>query len=196
MRTETIKILKFDELSDKAKEVARNWYRESSSDDQWWDCVFEDSKEVAKLIGIDIVDIYFSGFSSQGDGACFTGSYKYLKGSVKSVKDYAPNEQEVHRIALALQKAQQPYLYQLEATSTHYGRYNHSGCMNVEVSHSESLYRDIGDSEDDIRTALRDFADWIYKKLEDDYNYQNADDQVDESITANEYEFHEDGTRY
>lgn len=42
---------------------------------------------------------------------------------------------------------------------------------------------------------MREFADWIYSRLEAEYEYQNADEQVDESIRINEYEFAEDGNR-
>ena len=47
MRTETIEIFRFDELSDAAKERARAWYRESDCwhwSDEWWDSAVEFSK--------------------------------------------------------------------------------------------------------------------------------------------------------
>lgn len=34
MRTETVTIYKFDELSDRAKEKARDWYREGALDER------------------------------------------------------------------------------------------------------------------------------------------------------------------
>ena len=48
-------------------------------------------------------------------------------------------------------------------------------------------------TEDDIRQALRNFADWIYDQLEKEYEYRMADEQVDDAILANEYEFTEAG---
>jgi len=51
----------------------------------------------------------------------------------------------------------------------------------------------LGSAEDAIRDCLRSFADWIFKQLEDEYEWANADEQVDESIIANEYEFTENG---
>lgn len=36
---------------------------------------------------------------------------------------------------------------------------------------------------------------WIYRALEAEYEYQDSDGQVDETIKANEYEFEEDGSR-
>lgn len=42
---------------------------------------------------------------------------------------------------------------------------------------------------------MRDFADWIYERLSDEYDYQTSDSAVEETIRANEYEFDEDGER-
>ena len=47
--------------------------------------------------------------------------------------------------------------------------------------------------EDAIRENCRDFMDWIYKSLEREYDYMMANEQVDDSIIANEYEFTENG---
>ena len=42
---------------------------------------------------------------------------------------------------------------------------------------------------------MRDFADCIYKQLETENDWRNADEQVDETLRANEYEFTEEGER-
>jgi len=34
---------------------------------------------------------------------------------------------------------------------------------------------------------------WVYRALEQEYEYQTANEQVDDSIRANEYEFTETG---
>lgn len=200
-------VYSFDELSDKAKERARDWYR---GDGEFFgaEYVFEDAATIADLMGIDLCQtrktrmggshyyaptIYWSGFWSQGDGACFECSYRYKKGSVQAIKEYAPKDTELLRIAKALQDAQRKQFYKLTASSRNSGHYYHSGCMSVSVEHSEDRYRDIGEAEDDIRQALRDFADWIYKELEEAYDWENSDENVDESIRANDYQFDEDG---
>lgn len=194
----------FDELSDAAKEKAREWYRQHAMDYEWWDGVYETAQTGGAMLGIDMNHkgknpcIWFSGFSSQGDGAYFEGTYRYKKGwRAALLHEFGPGDTltELLRIGAALQRAQQPYLYQLVATCEHRGHYNHSGCMVVDVEHSEHRYRDIGVAEDDVRDTLRDFADWIYKSLEAEYDWLNGDEQVDESIKANEYEFTEDGKR-
>jgi hypothetical protein len=200
-------LFKFDELTDRAKENARQWWRDLESRDFDSECVIDDAAECARIIGIEIdVErrplmgggtrgkpvIYWSGFCSQGDGACFEGAYSYVKGASKAIRAHAPQDRELHRIADALQAAQRRNFYGLEAGTTHSGRYQHSGSMRVDVSGRD--YRDV--SEDDaetIRDTLRHFADWIYGRLEAEYNYRMSDENVDESIRINEYEFDEAG---
>jgi hypothetical protein len=70
-RIVTKTVYRFDELSDEAKEKAREWYREGNLDHDWWDGVYDMWTKALNQIGFSDVRIYFSGFSSQGDGACF-----------------------------------------------------------------------------------------------------------------------------
>ena len=67
--------------------------------------------------------------------------------------------------------------------------------MSVDVEDSENKYRDLGDAEVEVRQLMRDFADWIYGRLNDEYDYQTGDEAVEESIRANEYEFYQSGER-
>lgn len=215
--TVTTKVFKYDELSPEAQAKARDWYREGNLDYEWWDSIYEDAVKVAECLGISIGTrrdskepaIFFSGFCSQGDGACFEGTYCYKKGWRKALEDYAPSRNkidgewvpsesnaELHQIGSALQEVQRRYMYQLEATVRHYGHYYHSGCTSIDVTHTESMYRDIGGAEDDVKTQLRLFMDWIYDQLEKEHDYLQADEQIAESIRSNEHEFREDGTHY
>ena len=214
MRTETIvkTAYTYQELSDDAKEVARNWFKEFTAQDFEYDSVYEDAAISAKLLGIDLdkkhvplmngttrpePKIWFSGFCSQGDGACFEGSYAYAKGASKAIRSYAPQDEELHAIADALQALQKPSFYRLEATCTHSGRYYHSGCMSVCVGLANCGFHDVSeDTENTLTDVLRSFADWIYSQLEAEYDYQTSDEHAEEGIEANEYEFNEDGTIY
>jgi len=72
--------LHFNQLNDEAKERAREWYRDSGLDYDWWVHVYDEWKAELKEMGFDNVDISFSGFSSQGDGASFTADrFDFLK---------------------------------------------------------------------------------------------------------------------
>ncbi len=196
METRTYSIYKFAELSDESKEAAVQQYREDGFDYGWWDCVYEDAKEIALLMGIDIENIYFSGFSSQGDGACFEGDYSYKKNTANAVKEYAPKDTELHRIAQALQDIQKACFYSISASVKHSGHYNHRYCTEICVDF-ENHYNanDYFDEKNEtaVIELLRDFMLWIYKQLEKEWNCQNSDEAIVESIKANDYDFTEDG---
>lgn len=194
MRTETTTrtLFKFDELSDEAKEKARDWYRQASAwDDFFSEFVVDDAKAIGELIGIDIENIYWSGFWSQGDGACFEGTWGFKKNSMKLLKAHAPKDAELHNIAETLAALQKANRYQLSASVKHRGHYYHDGCTEIEVTKDDGYPSD--DTEEKAKEALRDYMRWIYRRLEAEWEYQNADEQVDESIRSNEYEFTEDG---
>jgi hypothetical protein len=205
MRTIETVVYQYDELSPEAQEKARDWFLKDFEFET--DFVLEDAARVAALLGVEFdthtVDlygggtrqkpnIYWSGFSSQGDGACFEGRYAYAPGSVKAVKAYAPEDKELHSIAQQLQEAQKRQFYSLVAQCKHRGHYYHSGCMDVVVEDSREI--DVSaEAEDAVTEALRSFADWVYDQLQAEYEYQTSDEAVEESIKANEYEFTADG---
>lgn len=209
MRTIETKVYQYDELSDKAKDKVRDWYLGADWEFDGAEYVIEDAVTVGALMGIEVhthsvplmngksrqePTVYYSGFSSQGDGACFEGSYQYKKGAVKAVKAYAPEDKELHRIAQELQTLQKSSFYSLTAETRHSGHYYHSGCMAVDVEDSREIDVPEG-SVNDLADIMRDFANWIYKQLEAEYDYQTSDEQVAETIRANEYEFTAEGGR-
>lgn len=195
MRQITTNVYQFEELSNEAKQKAIEWYRStSSSESSASEFVIDDAKDIAKLFGLTIDKVYFTGFSNQGDGACFEGSYSYKADARKSVKEYAPNDARLNYIAGRLQDLQAAYGDNLSAKCTHRGHYYHSGCMHVEVGQGYQDYA--GEhAEDELTEILRLYADWIYEQLEKAYEYENLDDTIAENIVANEYEFTEDGKR-
>ncbi len=76
MRTIKTKVYTFDELSDSAKQKALDKHRYMEVEyPEWWDCTYDDFIEQVALKGYSVAykDINFSGFSCQGDGACFRG---------------------------------------------------------------------------------------------------------------------------
>ena len=215
MNTIETQAFTYSELSESAKSRARDWYRESSAEDEFFaEFVCDDAAEVGDIIGIDLRQtrktkkdgspiytptIFYSGFSSQGDGAYFESAYRYKPGALKALRAHIGGEskgdKELLRICKGLQDVQRKYFYKLHASTKHSGHYYHSGCMRVEVTHANDYYRDIGEAESDITQLLRDFADWIYDQLESAYDWENSDDNVAEIIEMNGYEFTEDGKR-
>lgn len=73
----TTTLFSIDELSSDAQAKALDKLREKdyNTDYEWWECQLDVCKEALGYIGFYDVDISFSGFHSQGDGASFTASY-------------------------------------------------------------------------------------------------------------------------
>ena len=191
----------FEELSNEAKEKAREWWRSNSDFNFDTECILDDAIQIAETLGIDIDTsrggkepaIYYSGFWSQGDGACFEGTWRYAKGIRKKIREHAPKNIELHRIADAMFEIQSKYFYQVYATVTHIGRYNHSMSNFISVENQRPPY--VMRDEEVVIQLLRDFMDWIYDTLKKAYEYRMQDAQVDEALVEGEYEFWEDGSR-
>ncbi|MCO5073854.1 MAG: antitoxin of toxin-antitoxin stability system [Rhizobiaceae bacterium] len=208
---ETI-VYHLDELDDRARQKARAWYREGGFDYDWFEFVFEDFEQICEIVGVTLATrpvklhgggtrrkpcIWFSGFWSQGDGACFEGSLRYKSGAPRAIRDHAPKDAELHRIADVLAAVQRPNFYQLKATITHRDRYYHEYCMDISVERNSPTWQDMTtDAEETLVEALRDLARWLYRQLEHEYDYLASDESVDDAIRANNYTFTETGRRF
>ena len=201
MRTITIQkeVFKFEELSDRAKDEVRHWLSDCDWDDFEWE--YEDFVRMAEILGIEIdtrpiklmggsyhnePKISWSGFYHQGSYLVFEGRYRYAKGAVKRIKAET-NDETLIGIAEALQAAQRPYFYRLEAVMS-----TRSDYMVVEVMDREDSYREIPDTE--VEGAMRDFAQWMYNSLQAEYEYRNSDEYIKETCDANDYEFDNNGS--
>jgi hypothetical protein len=205
-------VYQFPELSDAAKDKARSWYRELGAHDDWWDAVYEDFERVCEILGIRLKTtpvrlmgggtrakpcIWFSGFSSQGDGASFEGYLSHAKGAPAHIQDYAPTDATLHGIAYRLHAIQRRNFYQLTAEVSHRGRYYHEYTMAVDVTRDSPTWQPpTEDAEETVTEALRDLARWLYRQLEAEYDHLTSDETIEEGIIVNEYTFTESGRRF
>lgn len=92
MQTLTYNIYTFNELSDTAKEKARDWYKQGNE----YNCLSEYLEEIARdllkdaKIEIDDIKVYYSLSYSQGDGAVIeiNGTWKSYNVTVKQSGHY------------------------------------------------------------------------------------------------------------
>jgi len=208
--TEEKTVYGFDELDKKAQERALDYFRSSACDDSWWhECIYEDAARIFDILGIHSErsiklmsgktrqepDISFSGFWCQGDGASFTGSWRYKRGMVKAMKAYAPQDSELQEIATGLQEMQRRTFYKLTArivrTDSHYC---HENTVSFEFEIDGDSWRAIPDDvTGGVENYMQRLMRWIYRQLEKEYEYQTSDECLIENIHANEYEFDESG---
>lgn len=215
----------FDELSDEAKERARDWYRGVIEVEDYAEYVIEDAAQCAELMGITIDTrevklmggktrqepvVYWSGFSSQGDGACFEGRWAAYNVKPGKLKEHAPQDEKLHKIAEVFEHIARAYP-SAGFSVRHSGHYYHKHSTTFDCEAGEPtdeltaavvaallghhLNRSDNFVEEELIEAARDFMQWIYDRLEAEYEYQSSDEQVDETIRANEYTFTEDGDR-
>lgn len=178
----------FQVLDDKAKARAiERLANINVQDDFWYECILDDIEEICKIIGIDLDTrqsrpcIYFSGFSSQGDGACFEGTYEYKRNSLKAIQEHAPLDTDLHAIVKDLFLIQMNNFFSLWAKVKHKGPYSHEYCTTFLVERTDEKAI-VGDSEDNLIEILRRFMRWIYKRLEREYDYLTSEQAIIESI--------------
>jgi len=191
--TTTTTVYTFQELSDSAKERARQNYRHArNSDTDFAGQVIDDAEQCAKFLGIsfsrdrnDLPRVYWSGFSSQGDGACFEGTWSAGEVQYEKLKEHAPTDAKLHQIAKKFQAIAKSFP-EASFHVTHSCRYYHEYCTEFDVS-------DCGDSDRPIKEVAREFMRWIYDQIEREHNYQDSEEVVDEMLLASGYEFIESG---
>lgn len=183
MRQETVTrtILKFNELDPKSQAKVIDNLRDINVDYDWWESTYEDMTHILETLGFSNVDISFSGFSSQGDGASFTGRFsipktkKEAKERLAKVKEYAPKIKLFDFVDMRFtNEEKEAETMDIERL----GRYVHSNSVTTDNS--------------DLTNFVRDFSNYIYKCLETENDYLTSDEAIKETIECNDYEFYQD----
>ena len=198
MRTLTIPVYKFSELGDEAKVKARDYFRQ----DVDLGFVVDDFCSIAEIIGLELdtrpvklmngqtrgePEVYYSVGYCQRDYAAFAGTWRYKPGCKKAIRGYAPQDTGLHAIVDQWCDLQRRNFYQLVTVC--------SARRDSQVADTHTVDgRFTGDEPLDAATeCARDLADWLYKRLRDECDYQNSDECINELIAINEYEFYENG---
>lgn len=174
----TIRVYKFSELNEEIQNKVINKYRYINVEHQpWWEYTYDDINYIASIIGIEInlrpniptptPDIYF--FDEHT--LTINGHYQYRKNSAQTIKEHT-NDEDLHEIAMNLQKIQSKLFYKGTAKLTHRG---------------------IDSDYEGVTTELKRFYKWARHQLTVEEEYLTGDDAVRETLIANEYEFLPDG---
>jgi hypothetical protein len=200
MRVIETNVYTFGELDEKAKARAIDDWRQRSYQDDFWigDEIEYFVTVIATHMGwqIDKKEVYFSGFCSQGDGACFAGYWYADTVDPAKFRAECPNNAELLRIVegyaeLAKACADNPDQdgEPCSARVKHSGHYYNNYCTAFDVEGMTD------DQEKAFMGLSRDLMEYLYRALEQEYEYQNSDECITETIEANEYEFTAGGRR-
>ena len=165
--------------------------------DKWWDCVESDFKEDMKQVGIDVDHIHFTGFSSQGDGACFVG---HLVNTLVYLDHH--HKDQYPMIRKLLENGGSVY-----TSCKHKGNYYHENSVDIWIDHDllfavmdqptefhvaiveewdKLLDAEMTDFDTDLTEQWKTYMRELYRKLEAEYDYLTSDEAVWDTIEANE----------
>jgi hypothetical protein len=209
MKTIQLNLYEFAELEEKAKQKAIEDHRHINVDYSWWDFTYDDFINICQTIGItvDKKSIFFRGFYSQGDGSGFIAEIDLpvlLDGIVtQKWKKYAP-KLELHltlpeidrRVIRLIRENKLDTAPQI--THPHRGYYVKAE-LNENLPYSYHGYplieKQLDLLEDGVIKIAETLNRYLYKSLQDEYEYQTDEQAVTEAIEANEYWFTADGKR-
>jgi hypothetical protein len=151
-------------------------------------------------VDLDKGGLSYSGFSSQGDGASFTGRWTYDAAKLAAVRAEWPKDTRLHAAIDALEGAAEaiglPSILAIVTRTSHHYAHARTVSIDVEACTADDDVADVhADDRDAVGEGLRAVMEWAYHHLETEYDYQYSDDAAAEAIEANEYEFLESGKR-
>lgn len=171
MRIIETKAYLFDELTDKAKEKARDWYREGALDYEWWDCTYEDAKNV----GMEIQEFDLD-----------RGAYVKAR-FMASAEETAHKIETEHGETCETFKDAKNYLKERDELVNSAPR-----TSDGELENEYELDQKLDDLDVEfLKTLQEDYRILLQHEME----YLLSDESVDETIRINEYEFTEGGKR-
>lgn len=188
-----------EDLKAKILDEHRHWNTEHID---WWEGVYEQFKGDMDAIGIQVERMYFSGFWSQGDGACFEGYVFDWELFLNSLGYTEP---------ALIDHATSYFGMRVE----HRGHYYHENCTSFGFDtplpssnededfiddysphERDSLQEAVwlallnqysGDSfEREFTEAFKDHMRDLYQRLEEEYDYLTSDEAVLDSLEAND----------
>lgn len=171
MKTKTVVLYLFDELpTAKAKECARDWYREMSSGDDWWDATYSD----AETAGLKITS--FDTYGRQIEGRFISDATACAQSILKE-----------HGEKCETYETAKMFLKETDAIASIAER-DDDGNVKDEQALTEKL-------EEREAVFLHDILEDYLVMLQGEADYVTSQEYVDENIRANEYTFRENGKR-
>lgn len=188
-------VYSLDELSEEARKKAIKDFRQGSAECMNLDCETSEMKRLLKMFGFNDVNLYYSGFWSQGDGASFVGGYRHVAGGLKAVKEEFAGTwfKDVIEYLELLEAINKKCFYSLLYRIDSRGNYCHANTMNIHYIDDYRGNRDFSKYENELLEYVRGIANTFYRMLEKAYDGYLSDESLIDTIEANGYEFYENG---
>jgi len=176
-----VKTFKLEELSDEAKETAREWWLKDGLGEYEREAITESFKAKLETLCLPSDDIQWSLSSCQGDGVAFYGEI--------DLNDY-----------LIANKIAEEYKelfggcmrdVEIKSNSNHYSHYN---TMSVSYNCDDEVDILADKFYDHIRAHIKELSIAFESEGYEQLDYYASDAYVDECLIANDYTFTEDGS--
>lgn len=188
---------RFNALSERDQDAILDEHRDWNVDHDWWEFQYGMFKEAMMNRGFYVDSIRFSGFWSQGDGASFTGHVHHFAAFWSAHEITMPFVQEMldqgHTNTLSLRCVTDLTLYVHSGTmTTQDGFHLDDPAFNHPLEQAAWKMKKVAAEQEwtDFATRsigiFREHADQLYRDLETEYDYLTSDEQVLESLIAND----------
>ena len=172
MKTRTINIYSFNELSEQAKENAINNLCGVGVDYEWWDSIYDDANTIGLKITSFDVD---RRKQAKGELTCS------MNECIDKIISHHGENTDTYMLAMSYRDKWDDLVL------------THSDGENTNVVSEENEYefdREADELEEDF---LKDLCEEYASILQREYEYMLSDEYIIEMIEANEYEFDEKG---
>jgi hypothetical protein len=182
-------ILNYDELPEEEQErlLKERMHIAHEVFDDIQQYILDDCREILEHIGIAVDDIFYTGFWSQGDGACFTGTLTLEPTALEWVKGNCPTDSTLHANAKDILDCLAALPEEPAVHMTHHGHYYHEKSIAFQWEYDtddETLNRwiaahsedELTGLEESVQTSLRALMRWVYSTLKSGYDWQTSEE--------------------
>lgn len=186
MKKITIKAYTANELVEKARERVLEEYRDINVNSDWYQPIIEGFNEDMAKYGI-FADARFSGFWSQGDGACFITNTVDTDIMIRKLYELGydiPEDVLLYSKDLSVS---------IQKICNHYEHENTIAAFLYNDSEHTVSDHDTNKTKSVITKWARDISRGLYEKLKNYYEELTSDEAVIETLVKKEYIFTEKG---
>lgn len=198
---------RFDALPKSDQEAILEKHRDWNVHDDWWDSVYEGFVEKVTELGFEVGTypvqtykkkliekpaIYFSGFGSQGDGACFNGSVGKCETVFTRLAPILWEHWDKIEVCTASWYSSGNYChsntlsfsYEFEVPNQITDESDLRWCvmeqLRIELEAAWNTFTDA------LEVEVKGLCDQLYSDLSDEYDYLTSDESILESLIAND----------
>lgn len=194
------KVYTFDQLPENEKQKAIE--KEIEAIGEWWEAETEYYERFLDLAGFTDIEIAYSGFWSQGDGASFTGRFdaETYRDNKKLKAEYK-HDKELLEYSVWLNKIFKQAFYKVSGTikrcNNHYVHENSTEVTDIYHNDLNYDFAGLSDIEKQLKEWMISFNKYIYREFEKQYYSDTSEEMVIDNLKYSDIVWHSvDGIKF